>query len=107
MTKLDVLDDLDGSTNWCCIHHQWTTSPLPGQMPSTLEELASVEVEYETIPGWKQSIKNAKTFNDLPTAAKSYVSRVEDLVGCPVTWIGTGIGREDTVQRDFPYEKSF
>ena len=106
MTKLDVLDDLDEVRIGVAyiINGQRL---LPGQMPSTLEELASVEVEYETMPGWKQSIKECKTFNDLPTAAKSYVSRVEDLVGCPVTWIGTGIGREDMVTKGFSYEKSF
>mmetsp|Transcript_1187 Transcript_1187/g.1776 ORF Transcript_1187/g.1776 Transcript_1187/m.1776 type:complete len:256 (+) Transcript_1187:185-952(+) len=79
-----------------------TGERLPdGAMPSTLEELAMVEPEYETLPGWKQDITNCQTYDDLPENAKVYVSRIEELVGCPVSWIGVGAKREQMVTKGF------
>ena len=100
MTKLDVMDDLDEIR--IGVSYSINGQRLsPGQMPSTLEDLSAVEVEYETMPGWKQSILGCNTFEELPTEAQAYVLRVEDLVGCPITWIGTGVGREDMATKGF------
>ena len=74
------------------------TRLLPGQMPSTLEDLNQVKVEYETMPGWKESIEGCTDFDSLPDNAKAYVHRIEELAGCPVSWIGTGPKREQMVQ---------
>jgi adenylosuccinate synthase len=38
-------------------------------MPSTIEEYAQVEVEYEKMPGWKQSLRGIETFEKLPQNA--------------------------------------
>ena len=100
MTKLDVLDDLEEIKIGIAYNINGQRL-LPGQMPATLEDLSSVKVEYETMPGWKQSIKGCTTFNDLPSAAQAYVLRVEDLIGCPITWIGTGVGRNDMASKGF------
>lgn len=69
-----------------------------GMMPSTLDALGAVEVVYETLPGWKTSISDCKTFESLPPNAQRYIRRVEELAGCPVSWVGTGPKREDMVQ---------
>lgn len=36
----------------------------------------------------------------VPVVALQYVSRVEELLGVPVTWIGVGPGRKDMVVRE-------
>ncbi len=72
-----------------------------GEMPSTIEQLAKVEVVYETMPGWKQPIAHCRTFEQLPAEAQHYVNRIEQLVGCDVTWVGVGVGREDMATKGF------
>ena len=70
----------------------------PGMMPSTLEDLGRVEVQYETMPGWQTSIADCRSWDDLPANAQAYIRRVEELVGCPVSWVGVGPGREAMLQ---------
>ena len=72
MTKLDVLDDLEELKIGVAYKVDGKTLP-PGSIPSTLAELEKVEVEYETLPGWKQSIAHCRDFSELP--AEAQVSR--------------------------------
>lgn len=51
--------------------------------PADLDLLARVEVEYETMPGWKTSIAACRTYEALPENAKRYVARIEELLGVP------------------------
>eukprot|EP00940_MAST-03C_sp_MAST-3C-sp2_P002522 g2522.t1 len=95
LTKLDVLDDLDEVRIGVAYALDGERLPF-GVMPSTLEDLERVEVIYETLPGWKTSIAECRTFADLPKEAQAYVRRVEELAGgVPVSWVGVGAGRED------------
>jgi adenylosuccinate synthase len=43
---------------------------LTSSMPATIEELESVEVVYETLPGWQSDISGARKWSDLPAAAQ-------------------------------------
>jgi adenylosuccinate synthase len=94
LTKLDVLDELDEIKIA-------TTYKLDGQpletLPATLDELARVEVEYETMPGWKQSLQDVTEWDDLPENAKAYVLRLEELIGTPIKYIGVGMRRDQLV----------
>jgi adenylosuccinate synthase len=58
-----------------------------------------VEVTYETLPGWESDISQCRAWQDLPPAARSYVERVEQLVGVPIKWIGVGPGRDAIVEK--------
>jgi len=40
-----------------------------------------VSVEYLSLPGWKKKISNCRRYSDLPSQARDYVERVEQLVG--------------------------
>ena len=46
-------------------------------------ELELVEVEYISMPGWKASIRNTKSFADLPANAQAYVKKLEELMAVP------------------------
>lgn len=72
-----------------------------GEFPSTLEDLARVEVVYDTMPGWQTSIEGITSFEKLPAAAQTYVRKIEQVTGLPVSWIGTGPGREHMVTNGF------
>ncbi len=73
----------------------------PGLMPSVLEDLAAVTVDYETFPGWKCDISKARSWAELPANARTYLQRVEQLVGVPVSWVGVGPGRLDMATQGF------
>lgn len=52
------------------------------------------------MPGWQQSIADCRTFSELPKQAQDYVRRIEELVDCPIEWVGVGVGREDMAIKD-------
>ena len=103
ITKLDVLDALEEVRIGVAYRLDGELLP-PGAFPSTLEDLARVEVVYETMPGWKCSTAGMRRFKDLPPQAQAYVLRLEAVCGVPVAWIGTGVGRHDMITRGFSVE---
>jgi adenylosuccinate synthase len=100
VTKLDVLSDFPELK--IGVSYKLDGKRLaPGLMPSTLAQLEKVQIEYETMPGWKSDISKCRTFEELPAAAKAYLRRIEELVGVPVSWVGVGAGRNDMATKGF------
>ena len=66
-------------------------SPPPCVSPANQEILQKVEVEYETLPGWKADTTGARKWEDLPPQAQNYIRFVENHVGvaggCPEPWL--------------------
>jgi len=91
LTKLDVLSNLDEIK--IGVAYKYKGAVLESY-PSSLEVLSGVTVEYETMPGWKSDISKARYLEDLPTNARKYVERIEQLSGCNIGWVGVGPGRE-------------
>ena len=60
--------------------------------------LDKVECVYQTVPSWADDISKARSFDDSPVNAQSYVKVVEDAAGIPVKWIGVGPEREATIR---------
>ena len=56
-----------------------------------------IEIEYESLKGWKTDIREARKLSDLPSACRAYIDRLVELVGVPVKFISVGPGREDTI----------
>lgn len=61
------------------------------------EYLKDVEPVYEEFDGNFGDISNVKRREDLPENAKKYLNRIEELVGVPIRFIGTGAGRENMI----------
>ena len=61
--------------------------------------------EYEDIKGWQEEIDHVKEIDDLPTAARDYVKRIEDLTGTPPYLLSVGPGREQTMLLKNPFDK--
>ena len=49
---------------------------------------------YEEFEGNFGDISKCKTRSELPEKAQKYLARIEELVGVPIKFIGTGAGRE-------------
>jgi adenylosuccinate synthase len=92
ITKLDILDELEEI--WIGVRYSIDGITLKS-MPSSLEVLSKVQVEYEKLPGWKVDTSNCSSWKDLPSQAKNYLSRISTILGVPVTWVGTGPKREN------------
>ena len=69
-------------------------------LPALLEDLGRVEVEYETLPGWKQSLQDVTSWDELPENAKKYVLRLEELIGTEIKYIGVGMRRDQLITRE-------
>jgi adenylosuccinate synthase len=66
--------------------------------PTSLKELASCEPVYEEFESWKEiDISRVRRFNALPQAARTYIKRIEELVGVPMRYVGVGQEREQTI----------
>jgi len=67
--------------------------------PANMARLAMAEPVYETVPGWKDELTEVNSFEGLPENAQNYVRRVEQLIGKPITFIGVGPKRSQTIFR--------
>jgi adenylosuccinate synthase len=52
---------------------------------------------YETLPGWRSDLSQARALADLPPAARRYVDRLSELLPLPVRFISVGPDREQTI----------
>ena len=97
LTKLDVLSGLD--TVPICVGYEVDGRRID-EMPMTQTDLHHAVPVYEEMPGWFEDLSACREFGDLPSAARDYVHRLEELVGAPVSAIGVGPGRDQTITRD-------
>ena len=67
--------------------------------PANTEKLLQATAVYETMPGWDENLSEVNDFNDLPTTAQNYVYRIEELIRTPITAIGVGPKRSQTIHR--------
>ena len=94
LTKLDVLDGME-SLKIC------TGYDLDGEriacLPAAISAQAGVEPIYETLEGWTDSTRGARSWADLPATAIKYIRRIEELIEAPVALLSTSPEREDTI----------
>ncbi|MEK9132101.1 MAG: adenylosuccinate synthase [Patescibacteria group bacterium] len=97
LTKVDVLNSLPSIK--IGIAYKCADGKRLTEFPADLSLLDKCEIEYEEMPGWQADTSAAKTFEDLPENCKKYIQRLEQLVGCPIMFIGTGRSREKMIVR--------
>lgn len=96
LTKLDVLTGLSELKIGVGYTLDGVALPL-GSFMADLDQLARVAVVYETLPGWHEDLSLCKKRADLPPNARAFVARIEAVTGVPVSHIGVGPGREQTI----------
>lgn len=96
LTKLDVLDTFN--TIQLGVGYTLNGKKIAGY-PDDIEMLGSVEAVYEEFVGWKTNLRECRTFESMPAAARKFVEAVEKYVGVPVTMIGVGPERDDCIIR--------
>ncbi|RCK62977.1 Adenylosuccinate synthetase [Candida viswanathii] len=96
ITKLDVLDKFKEIE--VGVAYKLNGKELPS-FPEDLIDLAKVEVVYKKFPGWEQDITSIKNYDDLPENAKNYLKFIEDFLGVPIQWVGTGPARDSMLEK--------
>ncbi|KAG7879877.1 hypothetical protein KL905_001370 [Ogataea polymorpha] len=96
ITKLDVLDTFKEIK--VAVGYSYKGKKLES-FPEDLYVLEKVDVDYVTLPGWNQDITTVKTYDALPENAKKYLKFIEDFLGVPVQWVGTGPGRDNMLEK--------
>ena len=92
--KLDVLDSFEEIK----IGIKYMLNGVDTGMPSSVESLEKVTVEYVSYPGWKSDITGVRKFEDLPVNAQNYVRGIEQHTGMKIRWIGVGPSRDAMIQ---------
>ncbi|MED7928364.1 adenylosuccinate synthase [Nonomuraea sp. LP-02] len=94
LTKLDVLSGLERIP--VCVAYE-VDGVRHDEIPMTQTDFHHAKPIYEEFPGWQEDITGAKTFADLPPNAQAYVRTLEEMSGAPISAIGVGPGRDQTV----------
>ena len=100
LTKLDVLDGLEYvkvCTGYAGVGENTSESLMD------IDRFENLEPVYEELPGWKKSTVGAKSMDDLPENARSYIRFIEETVEVPVDIISTGPDREETITLRHPF----
>ncbi len=95
VTKLDVLDTLPELK--VARAYRMADGSVVEDFPADTWSLAEVEPVYETLPGWERSTGEARTLADLPTNARRYLDRLEELTQAPVRWVSVGTQRTQII----------
>jgi adenylosuccinate synthase len=101
VTKLDVLDGL--AELKICVGYKVGGETLR-RLPASPLAQASAKPIYETMPGWAESTRGARSWAELPAQAVKYVRRIEELTEAPVTMVSTSPERDDTILVRDPFE---
>ncbi len=99
LTLLDVLGGLDEIK--VCTAYQINGKERTDFPPDACT-LDAVTPVYETLPGFAEDLSGARSVADLPEQARAYVARIEESVGVPITMIGVGPDREQTIMAHQP-----
>jgi adenylosuccinate synthase len=100
ITKLDVLDGLKELK--ICVGYE-----LDGQsidiLPMGADDIARCKPIYETLEGWSQSTVGVTALDKLPTQARLYLQRIEQVTGVPIHIVSTSPDRDHTILIKHPY----
>ena len=103
VTKLDVLSVLPQIQ--VCVAYD-TPSGRTDDFPiQHIAEGAKVVPVYETLPGWQKELGDARSLDDLPRQARTYVKFMEDKIGVPVGLVSIGPRRNETILLSNPFVK--
>jgi adenylosuccinate synthase len=95
VTKLDVLSGLDKVP--ICVAYE-VDGIRHSEIPMTQTEFHHATPVYEYLDGWWEDLTEVKDLADLPRNARAYLEALEGMIGAPVSAVGTGPRRDQTLQ---------
>ncbi len=99
LTHLDIYDGFPSIR--VCTAYRFKGEVLTS-FPSDIAVLEKCQPVYEEVDGWQESISGIRNFKKLPAVARNYISRLEELLSCPISLISVGSARKQIISvRDF------
>ncbi len=95
ITKLDVLSYLEEIK--VCVGYEINGKKLHSY-PTNVNQMMQVTPVYETLPGWQTDISNIKNYDELPGAAKDYLTFISQQSGFEISMISVGPRRAQTIE---------
>jgi adenylosuccinate synthase len=95
ITRLDVLDTFPSVK--ICVGYKLGKQNIT-DFPASVSILEKCQPVYEEFEGWNTAVCDVRKFEDLPLKARKYVTRLGELIGCPVAIISVGARREQTIE---------
>ena len=100
LTKIDVLDKLEKikiCIGYRCDKEEHLDFPVSTSLANKLSPI------YEEIDGWNTSTVGLEKIDQMPTKAREYIQRIEELTECRVSIISTGPERNQTILINNPF----
>src|SRR5688572_13241326 len=94
LTKLDVLTGIDRIP--VAVAYEVDGERFD-EIPVSQSDFHHAKPIYEEFPGWSEDISGARSFEELPANAQSYVRELEAISGSRISAIGVGPGRDEIV----------
>jgi adenylosuccinate synthase len=94
VTKLDVLDTLDRLA--ICTGYEYD-GDLHTEFPGDIAALEKIVPRYEWLDGWKRSTGDVRKLEDLPSAARAYLDRLQELIETRITYVSVGTRRDQII----------
>lgn len=94
---ITLLDVLSGLPELKICTGYWVNGQRLAAYPSHPLELAAIEAEYLTLPGWDADLGKARKLEDLPSEAVDYLEALQDLLETRVEIVSVGSAREQTI----------
>jgi len=94
LTHLDIYDGF--SSIKICTAYKFNDEVLTS-FPRDVAILEKCQPIYEELDGWQESISGIRNFEKLPVGAHNYMSRLEDLLSCPISLVSVGPDRRQIV----------
>jgi adenylosuccinate synthase len=95
LTKLDVLSGFEALQLATAYEVNGERMLLP---PSTTHQLSRAVPIYETLPGWTDDLSSVRSWSDLPSEARQYVTRISELLELPIRMLSVGPERTQMIQ---------
>jgi adenylosuccinate synthase len=96
VTRLDILDILPRLK--VCVGYELEGKTI-NDFPASVSALAKCKPVYEELAGWQAPTTDIRSYDQLPLEARQYITRLEELISCPVSLICVGPEREQVIQK--------
>jgi adenylosuccinate synthase len=94
LTHLDIYDGFPSIK--ICTAYKFKGEVLTS-FPGDIAILEKCQPIYEEVNGWQESISGIRNFEKLPVGARNYMSRLEDLLSCPISLVSVGPARRQII----------
>jgi adenylosuccinate synthase len=95
LTKLDILTSID-RLRICSAYRK--NGEIYPDLPMGPGELSTFEPIYEELPGWGEELRTVRSWEELPSQARAYILKIEEISGVPVRLASVGPEREQVVE---------